>query len=257
MKKVKGNIEKVFETIFKRVKCAIDQEKMIQRIAETDKQLVEEIEAPQDKEEKKAATGGKTVDREFGFMTQETFENYFFIFNVVNYNENGVRIALCEEEILFSYEDQEREFRSWIKLLKSYTKKESQINFVKDYLVVNLKKTESEFWESNGWKKQGKGLFKGKNINAFVIEYNEDFLKRLQEYEEQEKLEKEAREKESAEKDEKAQEGINHDEVQEKEEEEVVENKRPEPKKIEERYVEKRSINFINFRRNNLAFEID
>lgn len=49
-------------------------------------------------------------------------------------------------------------------MLKGYDKKASQCTFVKDYVVVNLKKVESEYWDDHDWKRQGKNIFKEHKI---------------------------------------------------------------------------------------------
>lgn len=78
------------------------------------------------------------------------------IFNVVNYEKEGVRTAFLENEVLFSYQDKQREYSSCVKVSKSYNRKETQCSLVKDYIVINLKKTENEFWENQVCIKEGK-----------------------------------------------------------------------------------------------------
>ena len=119
---------------------------------------MEEIETSQEDTTKEETGPQKKIDNNFNFITQETIDHYFFIFNILNYDKEGIKIALFEEEVLLSYEDKEKELRAWIKLLKSYNKEESEINLVKDYVVIKLKKSQEEYWESNGWKKLGKDL---------------------------------------------------------------------------------------------------
>lgn len=86
------------------------------------------------------------------------------IFNVVNYEKEGVRTAFLENEVLFSYQDKQREYSSCVKVSKSYNRKETQCSLVKDYIVINLKKTENEFWENKVCTKEGK--------NKIFIEIN-------------------------------------------------------------------------------------
>jgi len=187
-------------------------------------------------------------------MTQETFENYFFMFHINNYEKESVKIGLLDEDVLLSYEDKDRELNSWIKVLKEHDKKAAQINFVKDYVVINLKKKEGGFWEDKGWRKE---------------EYNNEFQTKMRLYEEekqrdeiQEQNKKESekaaiKEEEEKNKDKESMNGEQENKEKEGEEVDDQEKDEKEVQKIEERFVEKRSINFINFDRNSLVFQLD
>jgi len=218
-----------------------DQEKIIQSIAEPDRNLVEEIATNNNKGPQ------KEINRKFDFLTQETYENYFLIFNVINYEKDNVRVAFLENEVLFSYQDNERELSSTVRLSKSFNRKESQCNLVKDYIVINLKKSENEFWENKVCTKE---------------EHNEEFESKIEAYQKQKQQEEEEAKAAAALAEANKEVPQKEEEVEEEDNEENTEtSKAPtaedDKKKIEERFVEKRSINFINFNRDNFVFELD
>jgi len=43
----------------------------------------------------------------------------------------------------------------WVKLNKKINVKETQCNFVTDYVVFNLKKAEEGFWSEGDWAEKG------------------------------------------------------------------------------------------------------
>ena len=86
----------------------IGQESLAKNIAtlgDEDKKLVEEIEpSNQDGQQQTNSKQSpkKEVNRNVEFLTQETFEDYFFMFHIQNYDKDAMKVGLLKDEVVYS-----------------------------------------------------------------------------------------------------------------------------------------------------------
>jgi dynein assembly factor 2 len=185
------------------------------------------------------------------FKTEEKFTNYFFIFHLPGYDKENAKAAFVEDQILIKYEDMATEQYFWIQLNRKYDTKKTELNFVKDYIVLNIHKIEEAFWEKECWSQ---------------LDYTESFEKLLEAHDrskEELKLAKEKAESKVEEPANNADPIVKNTEEATRQEEEVAqptEAKEEESvESIEARMLAKKqfSLNFIEFDRNNFAFTLD
>jgi len=91
------------------------------------------------------------IRKAFEFKTQDNFTNHFFIFHLPGYDKEYAQTAYLEDQIIFKYENLASEQYFWVNLHKKYDKKQTALNFVTDYIVLNIKKSEEGFWEKDSW----------------------------------------------------------------------------------------------------------
>lgn len=75
-------------------------ENHVEEISSTENTNATETKAPQKKQEQLVQ---KKVDKNLDFKTQQTNENYFFIFNIPDYEKEGVKVAILDNEVMFEY----------------------------------------------------------------------------------------------------------------------------------------------------------
>jgi len=199
-------------------------------------------------DETKKSTAVEKTRKSFDFKNQETFTNYFFISHLPGYDKDNAQIAYLKDQILVKYEDKSKVMTLWIQLEKGYNKEKTSLNFVTDYIVLNIQKQEDAFWEKGGWSlkdddEEFERLLKEYNSTVSEISTNkEDVVQEevnesvAQPNEEIRKKEEMAQEEQSAQQSQVPQENI-------------IDNKLLEKKQL--------SINFINYDRKSFAFELD
>jgi len=75
------------------------------------------------------------------------------IFNVSEYVKENCEVGFTDNEVLFSYNDDKRQLISHIVFKdKKLNRKESIVNFVTDYIVINVNKETEGYWEAKSYE---------------------------------------------------------------------------------------------------------